>query len=98
MNLQADKTPARLLERVRERPSTFAELAAHFGVRTTRQRRDLFDALSTLLSRGLVLRMGDRGHYLYATERPALPAIDLQPVSLLTLSLGVVCERRDLAA
>lgn len=87
-----DKRPDRLLARVRERPATFSDLAAHFGVTTLRERKDLFDALASLLSRGLVLRSGDRGHYLYATERPALPAIDLAPVQFLHVSLGVRCR------
>lgn len=85
--------PDRVHARLLERPSTFSELVDHFGMTSPRQRKDLFDAVASVLSRGLVARMGDRGSYLYTCERPALPAIDVQPVPFLTVSLGLVLDR-----
>lgn len=88
-----DSLPTRVLAHLRFHRATFAELVSAFGMRSPRERKDLFDALASLLARGLVNRTGSRGTYLYATERPALPAIELAPVPLLHVSLGVVLDR-----
>lgn len=80
-------------------PLTMPEVANLAGV-PMRLAQDLVTMLRTQGRIHVLPRIGQTGGFRYEVPAPlpALPAIDLQPVPLLTVSLGVVCVPTRIAA